>query len=186
MSGEACCAEGGDSKNGGCAMGVEDESGAEMSIPEDCLNYPELMSQIKIIFASKVCRKKGDVTWQDIIGSDEVKNIITTKFIIPRKYPQSTLSNNILVFGQPGCGKTNIGKISTELDACFLPVQASDILSRWMGQGEKGIRAIFTVARAWCFSMKWNLFLVSELIQTLQMEESFRSFLLKWMELARQ
>jgi SpoVK/Ycf46/Vps4 family AAA+-type ATPase len=55
----------------------------------------------------------------------------------------------LLFCGPSGCGKTNFGKaVATEMKAAFLPVQASDVLSRWIGQGERAIRAMFSVARA--------------------------------------
>jgi ATP-dependent 26S proteasome regulatory subunit len=55
----------------------------------------------------------------------------------------------LLLFGPPGTGKTLIGKaIAANIRATFFSISASSLTSKWIGEGEKMVRALFTVAGA--------------------------------------
>lgn len=54
----------------------------------------------------------------------------------------------ILLFGPPGTGKTMIGRcIASQAKATFFSITASTLTSKWIGDGEKSMRTLFTVAR---------------------------------------
>ena len=53
----------------------------------------------------------------------------------------------LLLFGPPGTGKTLIGKaIAANIRATFFAISASSLTSKWIGEGEKMVRALFAVA----------------------------------------
>lgn len=55
----------------------------------------------------------------------------------------------VLLFGPPGTGKTLIGKcIASQSDSTFFSISASSLTSKWIGEGEKMVRALFAVAAA--------------------------------------
>ena len=54
----------------------------------------------------------------------------------------------VLLFGPPGTGKTLIGKcIAGSAGATFFSISASSLTSKWIGEGEKLVRVLFTLAR---------------------------------------
>jgi vacuolar protein-sorting-associated protein 4 len=93
------------------------------------------------------------VKWGDIIGLDSVKEDLKTILVYKLKFPSALngIANykSILLYGPPGTGKTLIASaICTEIKANFYSITAGNILSRWQGDSEKTIRALFTAARA--------------------------------------
>ena len=58
-----------------------------------------------------------------------------------------TPPKGLLLFGPPGTGKTLIGKaIASNIKATFFNISASSLTSKWIGEGEKLVRTLFTLA----------------------------------------
>lgn len=102
---------------------------------------------------SEVVHDKTDITWDDIAGLENVKQAINEIVVYPMQNPelfQGLLApaKGLLLFGPPGTGKTLIGKcIASESSATFFAISASSLTSKWVGEGEKMVRALFAVAR---------------------------------------
>lgn len=91
---------------------------------------------------------------QDVAGLEFAKNKINEIAILPLKKPHLFTGlrkppKGILLFGPPGTGKTFLGRwIASETQSTFFEITVSTLNSKWIGEGEKTIRAMFAVARA--------------------------------------
>ncbi|KAG5229660.1 peroxisome biosynthesis protein [Salix suchowensis] len=97
--------------------------------------------------------KEIGVTFADIGALDETKESLQELVMLPLRRPD--LFNGgllkpcrgILLFGPPGTGKTMLAKaIAKEAGASFINVSMSTITSKWFGEDEKNVRALFTLA----------------------------------------
>lgn len=93
------------------------------------------------------------VSWEDIVGLEDVKKIINEIVVWPMLRPDIFTGlrgppKGMLLFGPPGTGKTMIGKcIASQCKATFFSISASSLTSKWVGEGEKMVRALFYLAR---------------------------------------
>jgi len=92
-------------------------------------------------------------TRQDIAGLGFVKAQIEEVLILPQLHPQLFASaltrpaRGLLLFGPPGTGKTLLARwIAAECGATFFNVNASSVLSKWIGEAEKTVKALFQLA----------------------------------------
>ncbi|WOF16074.1 CDC48 family AAA ATPase [Methanoplanus sp. FWC-SCC4] len=95
-----------------------------------------------------------DISWDDIGGLEDVKTELTEAVEWPLKYPEiferldTRPPGGILLFGPPGTGKTLLAKAVANKSECnFISVKGPELLSKWVGESEKGIRDIFRKAR---------------------------------------
>lgn len=93
------------------------------------------------------------ITWNDIAGLECAKRIIQEIVVFPMLRPDIFTGlrrppKGILLFGPPGTGKTLIGKcIASQSKSTFFSISASSLTSKWIGEGEKMVRALFAVAQ---------------------------------------
>jgi transitional endoplasmic reticulum ATPase len=95
-----------------------------------------------------------NVHWGDVGGLASLKQRLIEAVEWPLKYPKLfekggvTPPKGILLEGPPGCGKTLMAKaIATESQTNFISVKGPALMSKWVGESEKGIREIFHKAR---------------------------------------
>jgi len=121
---------------GGSGGGGDDKHGEEKN---------EFTSKL----AEAIVCEKPDISWDDVAGLENAKNTLKESILLPRKFPEifqgiRTPWKGILLYGPPGTGKTFLAKAcATMADATFFSISSSDLISKWVGESEKLIKALF-------------------------------------------
>ena len=95
-----------------------------------------------------------DIKWEEVGGLEDVKKELQEAVEWPMKYPAlydklgHSMPRGILLHGPSGTGKTLLAKaVATQSEANFVSVRGPELLSKWVGESERGIREIFKRAR---------------------------------------
>jgi transitional endoplasmic reticulum ATPase len=139
----------------------------ELNLGEEKLT-PEVLNKLLVTMADfqnaikeitpsalrEVYIEPPDVQWDEIGGLDTVKRELQEAVEWPMRFPEMykqlghTVPKGILLHGPSGTGKTMLAKaVATESEANFISVKGPELLSKWVGESEKGIREIFRKAR---------------------------------------
>jgi transitional endoplasmic reticulum ATPase len=96
-----------------------------------------------------------NVRWEDIGGLTSIKEELTEAVEWPLKFSKLfqkgdvSAPKGILLYGPPGTGKTLIAKaVANESEANFISIKGPELISKWVGESEKGVREVFRKARA--------------------------------------
>jgi transitional endoplasmic reticulum ATPase len=96
----------------------------------------------------------AEVHWDEVGGLTEAKQALIESVEWPLKYPEAFAAagvrppRGILLYGQPGTGKTLLVKaLATESNINFISVKGPELLSKWVGESERAVREIFRKAR---------------------------------------
>jgi transitional endoplasmic reticulum ATPase len=102
----------------------------------------------------EVYLESPDIPWTAIGGLEEVKRELQEAVEWPLRYPDlytklgHSIPKGILLHGPSGTGKTLLAKaVATESEANFIAVKGPELMSKWVGESEKGIREIFRRAK---------------------------------------
>lgn len=117
----------------------------------------DFMNAIKDVMPSamrEVYLESPDVKWTEVGGLESIKRELQEAVEWPMKYPDlykklgHSIPKGILLHGPSGTGKTLLAKaVATESEANFISVRGPELLSKWVGESERGIREVFRRAR---------------------------------------
>eukprot|EP00002_Diphylleia_rotans_P022892 TRINITY_DN4497_c0_g1_i7.p1 TRINITY_DN4497_c0_g1~~TRINITY_DN4497_c0_g1_i7.p1 ORF type:complete len:422 (-),score=91.31 TRINITY_DN4497_c0_g1_i7:59-1324(-) len=102
---------------------------------------------------SEIVDSKKPISWDDVGGLSEAKRLLYESLILPSKRPDLFVGlrsppKGLLLFGPPGNGKTMLARAAASQAGCtFFSISASSLSSKWYGEGEKLVKALFSVAR---------------------------------------
>jgi SpoVK/Ycf46/Vps4 family AAA+-type ATPase len=106
---------------------------------------------LKADFDDLVMKDKPKVSWEEVIGLEDAKRAIRESIVYPMKRPDLFplgWPRGILLYGPPGCGKTLLAAAAAaEIDGYFINVDAASMMSKWLGEAEKNISKLFSMAR---------------------------------------
>jgi len=116
--------------------------------------FLEAMNEVEPSAIREVFTEVPDVSWDDVGGLDEIKRILREAVEWPLKYSalfkhaDTQPPKGILLYGPPGCGKTLVAKaVAKESGVNFISIKGPELLSKWVGESERGVREVFKKAR---------------------------------------
>ena len=132
------------------------------SIPADTLrkiivtmqDFMDVIKEMEPSALREVFVEVPDVKWEDIGGLSTIKQELQEAVEWPLKYQRlfthadAVPPKGVLLYGPPGTGKTLIAKAAAnESEANFISIKGPELLSKWVGESEKGVREVFRKAR---------------------------------------
>ncbi|WP_327052620.1 CDC48 family AAA ATPase [Halomicrococcus gelatinilyticus] len=131
-------------------------------IPADVLDslqvtendFKEALKGIEPSALREVFVEVPDVTWNDVGGLEDTKERLRETIQWPLDFPEvfteldMQAAKGVLMYGPPGTGKTLMAKaVANESDSNFISIKGPELLSKWVGESEKGVREVFSKAR---------------------------------------
>ena len=132
------------------------------SIPGETINkiivtmqdFMDVIKEMEPSAMREVFVEIPDIKWEEVGGLSDVKQELMEAVEWPLKYQgvfsyaDATPPKGILLYGPPGTGKTLLAKAAAnESEANFISIKGPELLSKWVGESEKGVREIFRKAR---------------------------------------
>ena len=117
-------------------------------------DFKEALRFVRPSALREVLVEVPNIKWEDIGGLETVKQELKEAVEWPLKHPDAFKRlgvrppKGILLYGPPGTGKTLLAKaVANESEANFISVKGPELLSKWVGESEKGVREVFKKAR---------------------------------------
>ena len=117
-------------------------------------DFREALKEVRPSALREVQVQVPDVNWDDVGGLDELKDELREAVEWPVKHKEAydyvdvEAPKGVLLYGPPGTGKTLIAKALAKMtESNFISIKGPELLSKWVGESEKGVREIFRKAR---------------------------------------
>jgi len=117
-------------------------------------DFQAALREIEPSTTREVYVEVSETSWDDIGGLEKVKALLTEGVEWPLRYPEVYSHakveppRGVLLSGPPGSGKTLIARaLANQCEANFISIKGPELLSKWVGESEKGIREVFRRAK---------------------------------------
>jgi len=108
---------------------------------------------VEMILNEVVPKGATGVSWSDVSGQEKAKSALHEMVVLPTLRPELFTglrepARGLLLFGPPGNGKTLLARaLAAEASSNLINISSSSLTSKWLGEGEKMVKALFSVAR---------------------------------------
>lgn len=134
----------------------------EAKVPKEVLeklevrmdDFKEALKVVEPSAMREVLVEVPKLTWEDVGGLEEVKQLLKEMVEWPLKYAAAfnrlgiKPPKGIMLYGPSGTGKTLLAKaVASQTESNFIAIKGPEILSKWVGESEKAVREIFRRAR---------------------------------------
>jgi transitional endoplasmic reticulum ATPase len=134
------------------ADGVPDDLALTLEVGMD--DFVEALKDVEPSALREVYSEIPDVGWDDVGGLEEVKRTLVETVVWPVRHPDlfreagTQPPRGILLVGHPGTGKTLLARaLARESGVNFISIKGPELISKWLGESERGIREVFRKAR---------------------------------------
>lgn len=117
-------------------------------------DFMEALKEVEPSAIREVFTEIPDVKWSDVGGLKEAKRVLKETIDWPLRYPElfkqanTNPAKGLLLTGAPGTGKTLLAKaVASESGVNFISVKGPALVSKWVGESERGIREVFKKAK---------------------------------------
>ncbi|ELZ34829.1 ATPase AAA [Halogeometricum pallidum JCM 14848] len=117
-------------------------------------DFKDAMKGIEPSALREVFVEVPDVTWEDVGGLEATKERLRETIQWPLEYPEvfeqmdMQSAKGVMLYGPPGTGKTLLAKaVANESESNFISVKGPELLNKYVGESEKGVREVFKKAR---------------------------------------
>ncbi|QCS42407.1 CDC48 family AAA ATPase [Natrinema versiforme] len=118
-------------------------------------DFKEALKGIQPSAMREVFVEVPDVTWNDVGGLGDTKEQLRETIQWPLDYPEvfeqmdMQAAKGVLMYGPPGTGKTLLAKaVANEAQSNFISIKGPELLNKYVGESEKGVREVFEKARS--------------------------------------
>ncbi|WP_256402507.1 CDC48 family AAA ATPase [Halorubrum salinum] len=117
-------------------------------------DFKEAIKGIEPSALREVFVEVPDVTWDQVGGLEDTKERLRETIQWPLEYPEvfeeldMQAAKGVLMYGPPGTGKTLLAKaVANESESNFISIKGPELLNKYVGESEKGVREVFSKAR---------------------------------------
>lgn len=141
--------------HGGQERTLEEEKAWEAKVKHLLQNLPKGVDEAAAKqILNEIVIQGDEVHWSDVAGLEIAKSALKETVVYPFLRPDLFMglrepARGMLLFGPPGTGKTMLARaVATESKSVFFAISASSLTSKYLGESEKLVRALFVLARA--------------------------------------